>query len=151
MIDRFERFSLAISEISRCWHKIASEEMEAYDLKGAHATYLTALHRHGEGLTAPQLSEICGKDKADVSRMMSLLEKKAMVEKVGGHQNGYGGMFVLTEAGMKAAEHVEKRASLAVELAGRELSEEQRAVFYAALGTITARLREISREGLPPQ
>ena len=149
MIDRFERFSHAISEINRCWHKIASEEMEAYGLKGAHATYLTALRRHEGGLTAPQLSEICGKDKADVSRMMALLEKKAMVEKVGGYQNGYGGTFVLTEEGMKAAEHVQRRASLAVELAGQELNDEQRAVFYAALETITLRLREISRDGLP--
>ena len=33
MVDRFERFSFAISEISRCWHKIAAEEMEAYGLK----------------------------------------------------------------------------------------------------------------------
>jgi len=27
MIDRFEHFSLAIAEISRCWRKLASEEM----------------------------------------------------------------------------------------------------------------------------
>lgn len=151
MIDRFERFSLAISEINRYWHKIASDEMEKYGLKGTHATYLTALQRHEEGLTAPQLSEVCGKDKADVSRMMAMLEKKALVTKVGGHQNGYGGAFVLTGAGVEAAEHVRKRASLAVELAGRELDDAKRAIFYDALETITARLREISREGLPPQ
>lgn len=30
MVDRFERFSFAISEISRCWHKLAAEEMEKY-------------------------------------------------------------------------------------------------------------------------
>ena len=29
MIERFERFSLAIAEISRCWHKLAGEEMKA--------------------------------------------------------------------------------------------------------------------------
>ena len=28
MVERFERFSYAISEISRCWHKIAGEEMQ---------------------------------------------------------------------------------------------------------------------------
>ena len=27
MVERFARFSLAISEISRCWHKLAAEEM----------------------------------------------------------------------------------------------------------------------------
>ena len=34
MIDRFERFSLAITEVSRYWHKIASGEMEQYGMKG---------------------------------------------------------------------------------------------------------------------
>ena len=38
MIDRFERFSVAIAEISRCWHKLATEEMKKYGLKGSHAS-----------------------------------------------------------------------------------------------------------------
>ena len=33
MVDRFEKFSLAISEISRYWHKIAAEELKPYELK----------------------------------------------------------------------------------------------------------------------
>lgn len=37
----------------------------------------------------------------------------------------------------------------AEEMAGGGLSEEARACFYEALGSITARLREISRDGLP--
>lgn len=34
MVERFERFSLAIAESSRCWHKLAGEEMKVYGLKG---------------------------------------------------------------------------------------------------------------------
>lgn len=52
MIERFERFSYAIFEVSRCWHKIAAEEMEKYGLKGSHATYLTTLYRYSQGITA---------------------------------------------------------------------------------------------------
>ena len=58
-------------------------------------------------------------------------------------------MFKLTEEGEAAAEHVRRRASLAVELAGKELTDETRAIFYDALETIAANLREISRDGLP--
>ena len=43
MIDRFERFSYAISEISRCWHRIAGEEMGKYDLKGPFSVYFTII------------------------------------------------------------------------------------------------------------
>ena len=145
MINRFEHFSLAISEINRYWHKIATEELERYGLKGAHSTYLTAMARYENGITAPQLCELCGKDKADVSRMMNILMKKGLAVKEG----GYNGLFLLTETGKEAAEQVSRRAALAVELAGQDLSEENRAVFYDALDSIVEHLRQISQDGLP--
>ena len=45
---RFERFSLAIFEISRCWHKLAADEMAKYGLKGPHAMYLVTIRRFPE-------------------------------------------------------------------------------------------------------
>lgn len=149
MVERFERFSLTISEISRLWHKIAADEMEKYGLKGPHAIYLTTMYRLNEGVTAPRLCELCGKDKADVSRMMTMMEKKGLVRKEGEFRNRYRGVFLLTDAGRNAAEQVCSRASLAVELAGQELSDETREIFYSALESITEHLRRISREGLP--
>ena len=76
MVDRFERFSLAMFEISKYWHKLAAEEMEKYGLKGTHSVYILTMAKSPEGITAPQLCEQCGRDKADVSRMMSILEKR---------------------------------------------------------------------------
>ena len=55
MVDRFERFSFAVFEISRYWHKITANEMEKYGLKGPHSVYLTAMYRYPDGITAPQL------------------------------------------------------------------------------------------------
>ena len=60
-------------------------------------------------------------------------------------------LLKLTGQGRAAAEQVCKRAALAVELAGGDLKEEERECFYRALESITGRLREISREGLPKQ
>ena len=67
MTDRFERFSISISEISRYWHKLASEEMEKHGLRGPHSVYLLTMQSYPDGITAPQLCELCGKDKSDVS------------------------------------------------------------------------------------
>ena len=145
MVERFERFSLAIAEISRCWHKLASEEMKAYGLKGAHATYLTTLYRHPEGITVPELCELCLKDKSDASRMLAILENKGLVRKEG----GYGGRMVLTPAGTEAALQVRKRAARAVEAAGKGLTEEERAVLYRALDSIKDNLRALTSEGIP--
>ncbi len=149
MYTRFERFSLGISEISRYWHKLASEEMEKQGLKSSHSLYLLTLARYADGLTAPQICEYCGKDKADVSRMMKILEQKGMVTKDGGFQNGYGGIYRLTDGGQEIAEHIRSRASKAVEIAGADLTDEQRDIFYMALESITARMRELSQEGVP--
>lgn len=149
MIERFERFTYGIFAVSRYWHKITSVEMERYKLKGTHCVYLLAMSHYPEGITAPQLCEICGRDKSDVSRMMGILEKKGLVTKEGVHQKLYGGVFRLTEQGEEAALHVQKRASLAVKLAGQDLTKEQRDAFYEALDSIVSNLRVLSKEGLP--
>ncbi len=149
MVDRFERFSLAISEISRYWHKLASEELAKYGLKGPHATYLTVMYKYPNGITMPQLCEVCGKDKSDASRMISILRQKGLVKKQGVDGSLYRGLLVLTAEGRAAAEHVCNRASRAVEMAGKDLTDEMRDVFYKSLDSITLNLRELSKEGIP--
>jgi DNA-binding MarR family transcriptional regulator len=151
MLDRFERFSLAISEINRHWHKLAAEELAPYGLKSAHATYLTAMARHPEGITVPELCSECGKDKSDASRMLAILEEKGLVTKEPTGGSRYRGLMKLTPTGQKAAEHVCRRAAAAVEAAGRDLSPEARETFYRALDSITAHLRVLSKDGIPQE
>lgn len=149
MIDRFARFSLAISEIDRCWHKLAAEEMAKHDLNIAHAFYLTTLIQYPQGITAAKLSELCCKNKADVSRMISILEKKGLVRRETIAGKLYRAKLLLTEAGRQAATHVQGRAALAVELAGSDMTDTDRETFYRCLEQITARLQVLSKEGLP--
>ena len=149
MLNRFARFSLAISEIDRCWHKLAAEEMTKYDLNSAHAFYLTTLIQYPEGVTAVKLSELCCKNKADVSRMISILEKKGLVRKEAVGGNLYCAKLLLTAEGRQAAEHVQGRAALAVELAGSGMTDTDRATFYRCLEMITTNLQALSKEGLP--
>lgn len=149
MLSRFARFSLAISEIDRCWHKLAAEEMAKYDLNSPHAVYLTTLYQFPEGITAARLGELCCKNKADVSRMIAILEKKGLVRKEAVGGNLYRARLLLTEEGRLAAEQVQERAAVAVELAGSGMSEEEREVFYRCLERITTNLQALSKEGLP--
>ena len=149
MLNRFERFSLSIFEITRCWHKITADEMEKYGLKGPHCVYLLAMHQHPEGVTAAQLGEICGRDKADVSRMVSIMEEKGLVIREGVTRNLYRGLLKLTEDGIAAAEFVCQRVMVAVELASKGLDDMRRKIFYDALELISGNLRRISAEGLP--
>ena len=149
MLNRFARFSLAISEIDRCWHKLAAEEMAKYDLNSPHAVYLNTLYQYPEGITAAKLGELCCKNKADVSRMVTILEKKGLVRKEAVGDNLYRAKLLLTEDGKLAAEHVQGRAALAVELAGSGMTDAERETFYRCLEQITANLQTLSKEGLP--
>jgi DNA-binding MarR family transcriptional regulator len=72
--------------------------------------------------------------------MMSIMEKKDLVVKEG---NSYRAQLKLTPAGLEAAEHVRRRATVAVENASRGLTPERRAVFYEALELIVSNLQNI--------
>ena len=149
MLDRFERFSFAISEISRCWRRLASEELSKYGLKSPHATYLTTMYKYPGGITVPKLCEVSGKDKSDASRMIAILEGKGLAKKKDVQGSLYRGLWVLTDEGMHAAEQVSIRAGKAVELAGKDLTDETRSIFYQALESIASNLIELSKEGIP--
>lgn len=151
MYSRFERFSFAISSIYGLIRKLEREEMERYGLRGAYAQYLVAMRRRTEGVTAAELCEMCDKDKAAVSRIVSEMEAKGLVTRAGRAENPYRAKICLTEAGEAAAAFVSERATVAVELAGSGLSDEDREIFYAALDRIVGNLQKIGREGIPQE
>lgn len=147
MIDRFEEFSYLISGIYGDIQKIERDEMVKYGAKGVYAQYLIPISQNPNGLTATQLCELCDKDKAAVSRAVSDMERNGLVTREG--HGGYRALLKLTEEGEKAADYVCKKAVMAVEFAGRDLTEETREIFYAALRSIANNIRIISRDGLP--
>lgn len=148
MIDRFEQFVSYISAIHRDIQKIERDEMVKYGLKGAYAQYLVAMHRYPEGITAAELCEVCGKDKAAVSRALSEMENKGLIEKRSQQDHGYRAQLLLTEAGMDAADYVCRKAVSAVQIAGQELTDDARTLLYRSLRGIAAQLEKISEEGI---
>jgi len=149
MLQRFEEFSYAISAIYHNIQRIEREEMDKYGLKGPHAQYLVAMTHCPEGVTAAQLSELCDKDKAAVSRALSELEKRGMVMRELANDTAYRALLKLTEAGRAAARFVSEKATQAVEMAGKGLSDEDRTVFYRVLRAISTNLDAIAQDGLP--
>ncbi len=147
MIGRFEVFSLSLTKIMSDWNRIAAEELKPYDLKGSYVVYLIALYKHPEGLTAANLCELCGKDKAEVSRAISAMEKKNMVSRINTTVNGYRANITLTEQGRTATTALRERIKLAVIKGGEGLTDEQIENFYKSLETIGKNLRKISKEG----
>ena len=151
MPERFERFSFALLEIYHHWHTIAAEEMKPWGLKVPHALFLLSMQHFESGITAAQLTELCGRDKSEVSRGIALLEKKGLLcrEEVG--QGSYRALIRLTETGKEAAAQIRRRSEIAMTLGGRGISEEQRAVFYETLELIAYNLQTLTMDGLPEE
>lgn len=150
MLSRFEQFTFVISGIYRSIQKIEREEMDKYGLKGGYAQYLVAMARYPEGLTAAQLCEICDLDKAAVSRSLNEMEQRGLLVR-DSTAGAYRAKLYLTAAGQDAAAYVRKKACIAVETAGRDLSDRDRMVLYGALESIADRLHTISKEGIPDE
>lgn len=151
MFERFEKFSFIIASINRSLHKIAAEEMVSYGLKGSFAFYLAAMHSRPEGVTAAQLSELCERDKAAVSRVLSEMESMGLIKREGAAEKNYRTLIVLTDEGRKAADYVVRRATLAVEEAGCGLTDENRAIFYQSIELIASNLVRIADNGMPQE
>ena len=149
MLNRFEQFTTAISALYRDVQKIERDEMEKQGLRGAFAQYLLAISRYPEGITAAALCEVCDKDKAAVSRIITEMENKGLLEKENDGTSQYRAKLRLTTAGQQAAAFVRERASVAVELAGSGLSDDDRKVFYSALERISTNLQQICVDGIP--
>ena len=149
MVNRYERFSSSMSGLNRCIQKIEGSVMEKLGLRGSYAQYLAILRRYEQGLTVSHLSDICMKDKAAVSRAVSEMESKGLVYREAEGDNLYRAAIQLTDKGQEIAEYVAERATAAVEIAGRGLSQVEREIFYKALDLISSNLRDICKKGLP--
>ena len=149
MPDRFERFSFAMLEIYHHWYTIAQREMRSWGLSVPHALYLLAMQNFEDGITAAQLAQVCGRDKSELSRCISLFERHGLIVREEVNRNQYRALIKLTEKGKEAARILRSRADLAVELGGRGIADADRATFYEVLELIAYNLQTISKEGLP--
>lgn len=139
MIHRFEAFVSGITICYKYIQRIKSMEMEELGLKGTHAMCLFYLHLNPEGLTATQLSTLCGEDKAAISRTISDLRQQGFVRQES--EKSYRASLLLTQKGRSVAEKVDQLIESWVTAGGDGLSEQQRNDFYQSLALISSNLK----------
>ena len=143
MENRFENFTVTILKLNKLVHKIKLYEMEGYDLKAIHVMCVYYLAERGP-LTAGQLCKLTCEDKAAISRALAILRERNFVV---GESGRYNSLMSLSEEGQKLALYINSKAADAVEMVGRDLTAEERGIFYKALGIIASNL-EIYYESL---
>ena len=138
MIDRFELFTTTITQIYKNLQRIKMQEMSGFELRGTYVMCMFELNRNPEGLTITQLSQLCGEDKAAISRTISELVKRGLV--TGNNDKKYRAPLILTKKGQETAAKIDALASTAVAAGSNGLTPEEVKIFYKALTTISDNL-----------
>lgn len=142
MEARFELFTGLIAKASRYIHKIKSEEMAEYSLKSSHVSCLYYLYKVPT-LTAKELCDLCGEDKANVSRSISFLESAGFVHCQSKTQKRYQSPLSLTRKGEEIGKDLAEKIDRILLEASEGLTEENRKIFYQSLSLICDNLEKI--------
>ena len=142
MLSRFGAFVTGITACYKYIQRIKSLEMTELGLKGTHVMCLFYLHHHPEGLTAAQLCQLCGEDKAAISRTLGELEGKRCLYTDAAAGKKYRARLFLTPLGAEQARKIDGLIQSWVSLGGEGLSEEDRETFYRILGLIADNLKD---------
>ena len=137
--ERFSAFTVLVANINRCIRRIKTEEMAEYNLKSPHVSCLYYLY-HAKTLTAKELGDICGEDKAALSRSIEVLESEGYITCDSPAKKRYKSPLVLTERGREVARGLAEKVDGVIALAGDGMSEEERLIFYRCLSRINDNL-----------
>ncbi len=141
-MERFELFTVLVANASRYIHKIKSEEMLEFNLKSSHVSCLYYLYKV-KSLTAKEICDMCGEDKANISRTIRFLESKGYIYCPTMNARRYQSTFFLTEKGIQVGENITKKIDKVLFNASKGLTEENRKIFYQSLSLICKNLEQI--------
>lgn len=146
MLARFEKFTFDVFSIYHHLHKIMADEMNRYGLRGPYAIYLIAMSRNDSGITSARLSEICCRNKSDVSRAVADFERKNMIERRG--SGTYNAMLFLTDYGKEVADQIARKAMNITSSVDSGLDDEKRDILYTTIDTIAKSMEALSKNGI---
>ena len=142
MDSRFEAFTVLIAKASRCIYKIKTGKMAQYNLKSSHVSCLYYLYK-ADSLTAKELCDLCGEDKANISRAVKYLESEGYISCPSTAQKRYQSALVLTQKGKSVGKDITEEIDKILRESGKGISEENRKIFYQSLALICENLEQI--------
>lgn len=142
MQERFKNFTVLIANLSRCIHRIKTVGMAEFNLKSSHVSCLYYLYKE-ETLTAKGLCDVCGEDKANVSRSVKYLEENGYIRRASNAVKRYQSPLELTEKGAKTGKRLSEKIDCILNLASVGISDEDRKVMYRSLGIINENLNKL--------
>ncbi len=142
MQDRFETFTSLIAKIGRNIRRIKNSALASYNLRSQHISVLYYLFS-GENLTATDLCDRTKEDKSTISRALDYLESRGYLVCESRTAKRYKSPLVLTDKGRDVGRKISDTVNRVLDEAGAGLTEEDRAILYRSLSTVSENLEKI--------
>ena len=142
--ERFYEFSGLVSAAYKALRRAQEKYTREFGLRSVHVACMLHLLGAPEGLSATELSELCGVDRAQISRVVSELTERGLVcGTADGGRRRYRGSLCLTEEGKKTAAAMLGIVDEKLELVAAGLDAKELEIFYSVFGAIVERLENI--------
>ncbi|MBO5286889.1 MAG: hypothetical protein J6B34_02060 [Clostridia bacterium] len=135
--ERFPPFVLFTERIAKNIKRIADIKLEPYGLRSSHLMCILQLAKSGNGLSSSSLAEVCGVDKAFISRITGeLSEKNYIVRDSESARGKYKTRFVLTDSGKQIYRICTDVLQECIERVDTNISKKKLEIFYEVLAKI---------------
>lgn len=135
--ERFVPFVLYTERIAKNIKRLADKKMEQYGLRSAHVMCILQLAKSENGLSSAELSNVCGVDKAFISRITAeLMEKNYISRDLAPKQGKYKIKFLLTEEGEKINKALNELICSFINQINKNTPVKKLEIFYDVLSTI---------------
>ncbi len=142
--ERFSEFTLLVSGAYKSLRRAQEKYTKVFGLRSVHVACMLHLLEAPDGLSAAELSRLCGVDRAQISRVVAelaadgLIDGAAPVEK-----RRYRGRLTLTGQGRAQARAMSEIVSEKLNSVSSALASEDVETFYRVFREIAAKLDEI--------
>ena len=144
--ERFAEFSGLVDSAYKSLRRAQGKYTRSFGLRSMHVACMLRLLDAGRGLSATELSELCGVDRAQISRVVGeLTAARLLREAEPGEKRRYRGCLELTDAGRAQAEAMSAIVAEKLDSVAETLPPDDVETFYRVFREITALLEDISR------
>ena len=142
--EKFYEFTGLFSRVGKALRRAQEKYTRDFGLRSVHVFCLLRLLDAPGGLSATELSERCGVDRAQISRVTAELEGAGLIcEAAPGSKRRYRGSLTLTEPGREKAAMMNNIVAEKLSAVSGELDEHDVEVFYRVLRAILERIEDI--------
>ena len=143
----FILFSALLGNSQKSLLKLKNKKMEDFGLSASHTLCICLLHEHPDGVSKSRLAQLCGVDKAQISRVIAELEESHYVAALP-TSSPHRPKYALNDLGRSVAQEIIDIIKEINDFVSADIPEEELLAFYHTFMRITENLKRAEKRYL---